>query len=907
MKGKHPLITHPVGRLNSAARWYLAAITMLALVLVAAHFAMQVFAQEEAKRLVADWQKRTGITIGDVRYRMLRGALTLVDLRYTGEGVDAYLPTLFLQGNLTALTDAHPKAAAIDIRDAQLSMTIAAFEQLAAGRRDALFADLWNGSRHVGFYQTKIDLLPEPGALFPAAPSRIDLVSMEREPGRVRGAVRLFGGELNVALQSTGGGEEPGQQGHLSWQGCEAAGLLRDLAGLMPVAGTSSGDLEWKSQKGKPWRFDVNGSVAIESSNGTVSGASLSWKGLLKDGRWQGESTATGWPVTMFSRQLPQFQSFAVTGGRLTGALDIKGDFRTFHLSMQKGRLSELRLHRDGGERTFPDWYIGSAEVSGAEIAWPERRLKIDQVNLGRGSIALDPEASDSNPDWRIAVGRLRVEKVRAGVALQGGVLMLPALQGNGSLTGGGHLKLALSSIRSEDDDAIAAVEGGIAEQWHLSGSGNLHSGGKDRFGFDIEAKGAPLVRFRPLLPKAVRREASAVSGEVSLKLHMLAGTAAWELNGAASVTDAGLDYGGDSWSARRINIGFDRIGSSLPLQQIGGIDVDGWRYQASLSPLPVPGVVGPGEAVDTKTPDPEPWHIRKLDLKDGVFAVGQADAVWLQDARIQVADLYPGHEAPVELRAKLDDGLIALNGSLVWESAEPQLADAKLSVRDVLPFFMNEWLSVSSAPKIIRGRIYADITMERQPQGEYGGMGYLRLQQGQLGSTLSGDDPLLLRVGMNSHDLFAMLHGSGRIRMQVPISGRGDVLDVLGTSFIASIRKSIEKRGFTPSLKPLKEGDLLSSVRLHESGSLTHNERTRLRKVITRLRKSPKRSIELKPQLSMASQMQEDIARVRYTQKLIESFLSQRGISRSRIFPVWPGEQHRSGGSSGISILSIP
>jgi len=236
-----------------------------------------------------------------------------------------------------------------------------------------------------------------------------------------------------------------------------------------------------------------------------------------------------------------------------------------------------------------------------------------------------------------------------------------------------------------------------------------------------------------------------------------------------------------------------------------------------------------------------------------------------------------------------------------------PVLQQAKITVRDALPFFMNEWLAVSDAPKIIRGRLYADVTMEREDGRGYRGMGYLRLQNGALGPALSRNDPLLSRIGMNSHDVFTTLQESNRMRLRIPLQGEGGIREVFGDSLLRALKAAVDKRG---AVSPGKraDGDLLALVRLHEDDPLSQNERTRLRKVLQYMKSNPKAVIELKPQLGISSEEAGQAERIRYTQRLIEGFLTYRGISRSHIFPVWPTEQHRSSSSSnGIVIATMP
>jgi len=893
--------------MKAAARWYLAAIAMMTLVLVAIHFAMQVQAQEEAKRLVAEWQKRTGIQVGDVRYRMLRGALTLIDVRYVGDGVQAYLPLLFLQGSLTSLSSQQPLTEAVEIRGGQITMTPSAAMK-AWSNPENFFGQMLSIADSIGIYQSRIDLLPEASLLFPALPTRIELIRMERIRTGTGGVVRvvagMLGGEMTLnAVVADGGDKSPAYHGGIYWHGMDATRMLTELAGLPPVEGSSSGGMSWDSSGTANLFNSIDGSMDVADAAGKE--ASLRWQGTINHGRWKGKIDAEAWPLAMFAGQLPQFQRYSVADGRMDASLDVSGDFRHWSIGMKKGHISSLLLRRPASEeRNFPGWRISVLQMQGVELKWPARQVTMTDLKIEGGTIVMDAEFnSESQSGWQLGVEKIDIDRLAPGVALADKQLLLPAMRGEGKLARSGTMKIHLESDSpSQRGSGRAMID---AERWVLKGEGNLYDQSADRFAVDVQARHAPLVRFRPLMPDPLRSGGSNIVGDVSLNLRLLAGGAPWAASGAVKVNDASLQYEGDSYQADKVSIDVEQIGTSLPRQLIRSVEIDGWQYQAALKPLIAQEMLT-GTSADEY--GAEPWHIRKMTWKDGTVSVGQVDAIWLDAVRGQATDLYTGNAAPFSFDAELDGGHLSAAGSLGWNTSMPEIGKVKMSLQDARPFFANEWLTVSGAPKIVRGRLYADITMQKNEQNEYTGMGYLRLQNGQLGPALSASDPLLLRIGMNSHDIFAMLRSGNRFRLGVPIHGEGSPLRALGQSFVEAIRAAMAKREFTPALGQRPSGKLLASVRLHEVDALSQNERSRLRDALGYMKKNPKSSIELRPQLSLSSSLEEQVARVRYTQQLIEEFLNHRGVDRSRIFPVWPLEQHRSSGStSGVNVMTIP
>ncbi len=906
---QHPLVKHPVGRLSAAARWYLAGIAMLALILIAIHFAIQVYAQQEAKRLVSSWVGKTGISVSDVRYRMLRGALTLVDVRLSSERLQAHAPTVFLHGNLSSLSGKQPQATRIEIRKAHLRLTAAALKAWMKEEDSALafFHQLLGSAQYVGIYDSRLDLLPAGGDPFPGKPTGIDIIRLESQNGpdesRVRAMARCLDGKVELTNHIRSGRVS---DGNIVWKGIDLAAFLEHLPGLSALPGRLSGRLAWQPKKADKASYRVMGKADLKDGN--EGDSSLTWDGFLTEGVWQGDVTSTAWPLAMFSGQLPEFQQHRLTAGRFDGAFKLAGNLNRWQIDMTGAELSAVRYRRFSSDaEEFPDWHAEKLHIANAHLQWPERRISARAIELANADFVVDSRGvASADSAWKIEVKEIALNNITSGIRLSEGVFYLPVLEGRGSWQGSGRLQLKLASSGPDKEK--------LTESWSISGDGMPAAGNGSRFRLDVHAKRAALVRFRPLMPEMIRRNASAISGEVDLQLQILAGASPWEASGEATVTDASLQYGGEQWHTGTMKIGFDKIGAALPQQLIRQIDVQGWHYQAALRPLNQPEShlkqMNDSEATEGSVADAnaEPWHVQKLVLRNGVVTVGNVDAVWVQNINAHIEGLQPGSVASIKAKAKLGEGRLTISGTLSWHAPMPEFHTARITVRDALPFFMNEWLAVSGMPQLIRGRLYADISLQKRKNGIYEGLAYFRLQHGALGPTLSQNDPLLSRVGFHSHDLFASLQRGGRLRLRVPLQGQGDLSDLLGNSLMKALQAEMEEKEQT--IKPADDaaGDLLSSVRLHEKGDLSHNERTRLRRIVRYMREHPKRAIELKPQLSLQVQEDKQTERARYTQGLIETFLVQRGIPHARIFPVWPSEQHRSPGStSGIAIVLIP
>ncbi len=890
----------------AAARWYLAAVAVLTLLLVAVHFAIQVYAQQEARRLVNAWSETAGLSVEDVRYRMLRGALTLVDLRLNRDAFQLYAPNLFLHGNLSSLAGDEPAVTRIEMRGLHVGLKAGSLATLSEGRElPMLFRQLWASAQQVEIYDTKLDLLPEIDVMIPSQPVSLQMIRLQskRTPGQRVVEALIYGldGEIRLTASRSLKSSTNRLAGKLSWSGMNAEPFLERVLGLAPMSGQLSGNIAWASKPEDMGHYTLSGEAGFEGlENSSLSSSTISWNGVLEGGKWHGKVNGLDWPLAMFADYAPQFQGRRLISGNFSGAINFSGSLKQWQMGVVETHLDNVRYGQAFTESgTVPEWLVEKVHVTKAALQWPERRIDIKDAELMNADLGFDVrEIEPLGLLWSIKTGEIGLNRVRPALHLPQGVLRLPLMKGSFAVKENHWIRLSLKSIDAD--------ERGGEERWHISGEGDWATDTGSRMAMEVVAENAALVRFRPLMPEKIRKSASDLAGSVSMKLKLLAGAAPWEGSGEAELSAARLIYKGEQWQAEKVLLDIEKMGSGIPEQLIRQLDVQGWRYQAALQPLGHMGVSP--EVMKREGDEAERWHLKSVTLRDGEVAVGRKEAVWMDQATVNIKNLKPGNSAPIRVKGRLGEGYLSLTGDLSWSSASPEINSAKISIRDVLPFFINEWLDVSGAPELMRGRIYTDISMKRQPDGRYKGMWYLRLQHGALGPVITQGDPLLERTGFNSFDIFSRLQAEGRVRLRIPIEEEGSFGEALGNALVKKLNGEMMKKGHTIHEANESRGSLLSSVRLHEKGVFSQNERVRLRKVILYLRKNPKQSVELIPQLGRSSSDERQIERSRYTQRMIEQFMNRRGISSSRIFPVWPGEEHRGSGSAGgISIHNLP
>ena len=84
-------------------RGYLTAVSVSLLLLLSWHFSLQAAAHNLAREQVRTWIRSLGADVGDIQFRMLRGALVLNDIQASIEGRPLHIQQLLLKGNTASI------------------------------------------------------------------------------------------------------------------------------------------------------------------------------------------------------------------------------------------------------------------------------------------------------------------------------------------------------------------------------------------------------------------------------------------------------------------------------------------------------------------------------------------------------------------------------------------------------------------------------------------------------------------------------------------------------------------------------------------------------------------------------------------------------------------------------------
>ncbi len=879
------MIFSPVSRFSVAARSYLTTILILMLVLVAAHFSIQAWGQQQARRWVSAWEKQYSGHASDVRLRMLRGALTMRDVQWKSEGVRFSAPFILLRGNLSG-SNTQVDIREIALQGAEVTVSNTLFQQML--QQQVSFSDLLPWASLLGdvrdVHGSDMDIVVQAGAegAWPLQPLVIYQVNFSSVPERHQWKLSgdIWGGQISLSSQN--------HEQVMVWSNLDTMDLTASL-GLDQIQGRIHGEGRWQKQQ-------LSGKVAWQNKppninkNDTFEG-SLAFQGEVGKSGWQSDIQAVDWPLQVFSTYAPVLHARQLKSAYLTGSLHLKSKKQGWQASMTEGSVR----HLDYRSKSKAAWHLQKIDFQKAKLTWPERTLRMYDIAIEQGSWAVDSYAAETSltslPTWKVSFPTVSFKAIKLGDIAKN--IWLADVQGKLSLHG------QRLSMKARSDSKVMG-------EWKLQAQGLVDK----KLEIKVQAEHVPLLNFRDALPQTFVKGAR-LNGDVSLDLKGVWNQAGWQLQGDMGGQDIMWNRGAWLWRAEHMqleNIAF----SSYKMPHVDVWQVHNWLGQTSLTPWFQSSNVDTAQQ-QTLPLNLEGWQIKHINIGYGKFSLGQESAVWFKSDRVKLDTVEENQVVNMHMQGQLAGGRFVFKGDWFPWGRTPWIS-LHASLKQALPFAAAPWFKLSGLPVLTRGRISADIKINQikaQPF-HYKGQMQLKLNYGQLQNGISSNQMLSEATGYEAHGLFDRINRNGYIDLKIPLQGNWIYTPlnsgVLGQGLLSALadKPALEVKDL------LKKTSIhLSNIRLHDSfggrvDSLKHNERVRLRKVLHVLRREKKWVIELRPQLGQETLNEQLIQRVRNTQQQIEAFLVARGVKASRIFPVWPEEADRQGESTGILIQAV-
>ncbi len=593
--------------------------------------------------------------------------------------------------------------------------------------------------------------------------------------------------------------------------------------------------------------------------------------------------------------------------GRLLHEGSFSGETRLFMRANDSGHLTRWRLNMNGDfagiaytTPNFPDWAMDTIAVRDARIDMLENRWSIVKADISGARIRFRPEAVEEvnfvDVQQKFSIADLGIKGMQLKIELDedGNGILLPTLDGKGKL-GSEGFNIAFRA-RHE------------LERWKLNAEGG---GPYGNIRIGVHAKHVPLVRLRHMIPRLAWLDAGSapeLGGEVGMKLKMTLQPNQMQYSGKVFVENLRFSLGGKLLQSERADIRIMQAGVGPVTQHISEFRLKDWFYHGAIHPITISSV--PANKEEREKIDTAAWQMDLLSLENGTISLGHPEDVWLSHVSGSVSGLKQGVLADILFSANAGEGTAALKGSMDFMRKVPEFKlQAKL--RNVVPFFANDWLNLSGLPRLLHGRISANLDLESQASKEaYNGKLSVHLQHGKLVSGIAPNDPMPDLTGYSSQSLFNKLLDPGQsMKLEIPIRGNWSSrpLDwsVVGYALSDEMKRRADEQESEARIKKITPSSPVrtSGLRLREKGRFSQNERIRLAKIIHLLRRNKNLIVELEPQLGKALDT-ELIKRIRQSQSWIEMYLHRRGIDLARIYPVWPEAQQRGQETSSIRLL---
>lgn len=902
---KRRIFRHPVGIFPMGARWYLACIATLALLCVAAHLSIQQHAQQQAASLLQQWGQKAQVQIGDIHYHLLRNALIVKQIHVDRQDVSLSIAHMLVRANPELLTSDSPQIGEIEIAGVQARLWNPEAE--SPWQQDEHLKRIWYASRSVSLRDGTLTLYPQ-GDTAPA----VEMTGLQLEQDYLNQQRRLFataqtpGGD--IALQWQVNEESGSSSGALHLQQVEARGLS-SLLGLYPAAGLLSGHMNWSQTVSEQPGMQLEGQMQLSNAdNESDESHQLHWQGSQEAEIWKVSVQAEAWPLDAWADVLPRIGGRHLLAGELDGTLQWRGTPGHWKITASQGALHNvIYTQRDAQEAV--DWHIGRLEYKNAQVNQARQRLQASGILLSDSSIALQPLPFDASEpaertlegDWHIAIDDIGVQNMSLGLHLPQGSVTAAALDGSGNWQPGEALNYRLKT-QAAIEQAYTALAGETvkrAEYWQLRGQIPRAQSGLNEASLNVQARNVPLAKLRALVPLTGSKTAPlTLKGNTSLKLDVSVHDGAWQAAGIATAEKVMLAHAGDTWKMDHLAMTFGPVGMGLDVQSVVLLDVQGWKYIAALNPLSAYSAASsslPETAWWVRPLRRQHWKIDSVRLNSGTISLGHSNDHWARELDIRLDHLQMDQWAELHMQGKVGDGDFALDGS--WDAlGEVSRFRGKASLKNALPFFLNNWMTASGMPRLVRGRIFADISVDAgEAADSYQGSVQLKLLRGLTEMTPVPNDPLLSRIGFATSDALNRLNDAANVAaLQFDIGGLWNAdplnLDRLGIFMQPALQQAVTqqaKQDKLPGEKP--EQAVRARIRLHKSGSLSPNERFRLYKAVRLLRRHPDWVVDLSPHWTGDEIDADMLKRVLYTQQLVETYFSSRKIDRRRVFPLWP------------------
>ncbi|GAV19665.1 hypothetical protein MMIC_P0616 [Mariprofundus micogutta] len=925
-----------MGIFPPGARWYLAAIAVVSLLSVAMHLSIQIRAQEQAENLIHQWGEEAGINIGSVRYHLLRNGLILKNVQLERQRDSLAIAHLFIHANPKLLTGENPKIGQVEIIG--FDAVVWNPEQRAAWKDDQKLLRIWQATQSLTVSNASLTLYLK-DKLTP--PIKLDSLSMDlkiqKAVRNISARARLAGAPVQWQWSYHDKPEKQNKwsaKGEAEWRNVDSI-LLTNALGLVQTDGLLSGRTNWTINNNGS--TSIQGKAELSDEPNTAPSHEINWSGNQIENEWKLDVAARDWPVQLWAKSLPSFAEKTLSHALLDADLRWIQKNNNWNLSTAQAKLSKVRYadsHQTENNRH--DWTWDEINLKDVWLNFSSRKMHAASITTDHSLMIFQPHQHAVRPAnsshgnrhtgyWDISADKIDVSHMTLGLATSQGKLLLPELKGYCSWSLSDKINFNLRSMQ-QHDETVNNQDTTQPAEWRLNGQAHYKHGAVKKSEFRLRGNHIDLALLRPFIPlQGDSNRSMGLSGESDLNLSVSITDGLWRAHGKASAADVQISHAGDTWTAKRVETRFGPVGMELDSQQIDLFNANDWHYTTALKPLP-----GYLPATDRKADTPHShiswwkkklstsnWEIGQLNWENGRVSIGNNDATWMEQLNIQINSIKPDHWASITADGRVGQGKASLNGHW-YVLSDNQRFKGRVSIDNSLPFFLHDWMFASGMPRLVRGRISAQLNIKDGEAGNsYASLVKLKLARAVTETRVSPDDPMIERTGFSTQGLLERLSQSNDI-ISLNFENHGDwntqPLDLhrLGLSMQRTLQQAAT--GNTTDApdtkaKPVNtEAPIIGTrIRLREEGRLSLNERIRLRSALRDLKNRSGWTLDLVPKWTGKSIDAETIKRIRYTQKMIERFARYQSLPADMIYPTWPTPKDHANEIGSIQVTLTP
>lgn len=559
--------------------------------------------------------------------------------------------------------------------------------------------------------------------------------------------------------------------------------------------------------------------------------------------QWQGDIQAQAWAV-----QTAQFESL------ISGAFQWSGTPQAWQLQSKKVLWHELVLlnHQTTAQTMVThDLNINQAQQS----------IQVARVDIEDASTTISTARPLFKPSWQWDIANINVQELFITADKNNASINIPPMHGIASIQNN-VLTLDISQQVNEN------------EFWRIRSGGS----GKNQT-LHLSASHVPLKQMRNLLPEPIRSKAYTVNGLLWLKLNTQPHQQ-WHTTGKAYISDVTLASKNQTFSAQDVELTIQDADITGVKQ--ANLNINAWMMQLPMTPRQAWSTTSHLEAWAKI-----PWSFDNIHLNQGKVVVGNQNNTWLSQTSIHISDWQRNKPAQFSLKGKMGFSPLSVNMVLQQEDNVMQWQNLDLNVQHANLFFLEDWLALSALPYITQG--HASLTVKaQQQQGAVQGQVDLKLHHLQL---LSEQQPNFLEQTLQLSNLDIAERFQ---HLQATYQGDASWSELAAQ---ALLQKALAEPKLNPKNNAAKNDNIqhLGSLRIQQDIRLSLNERTRLRRIIKKVKQHKDAIIAITPDIGTTKLTPEFRQQILATQAVIQSFMNRRGIKRKNIYLILPQEKHQS------------